>query len=95
MMIINKVIEQFDDKFSFKDLRDSGFSKIQAQKVIDDMLENGMICEDMQYPASKSSKNIHGKAKTPIYWILSKATDEDDLLENLEDIKNQNEIEED
>lgn len=88
-----KVLEYFEDRFTMKDLRDKGFSKHQAESVVQSMLENGMICEDVQCPASsKDNSNIVESAGTTLYWIISKATDEEDLLENLEDIKNQDEM---
>lgn len=55
------------------------------------MLENGMVCEDNQIPALTSTKNIYESKGTILYWIICKATDEEDLLENLEDIKKQDE----
>lgn len=92
-----KVIEYFEDKFTLKDLLNKGFSKLQAENVINSMLENGMIWEDNQIPAlpgSSASKNIYENPKTVLYWIICKATDEQDFKENLENIKN-NEVEDD
>lgn len=88
-----KVMEYFEDKFTFQDLINKGFSSRQAESVIDSMLENGMICEDNQIPAKRSnSTNIIESAGTSLYWIISKATDEEDLAQNLVDIKNQDEM---
>uniref|UniRef100_A0A7S3JM90 Uncharacterized protein n=1 Tax=Euplotes harpa TaxID=151035 RepID=A0A7S3JM90_9SPIT len=84
-----KVIQYFDEKFTMKDLKDKGFSKVQADNVIESMLENGMICEDAQCPASNSKSNIVEAPNTKLYWIVSKATDEEILNDNLQDIKNE------
>eukprot|EP00343_Euplotes_focardii_P001543 CAMPEP_0205804190 /NCGR_PEP_ID=MMETSP0205-20121125/7009_1 /ASSEMBLY_ACC=CAM_ASM_000278 /TAXON_ID=36767 /ORGANISM="Euplotes focardii, Strain TN1" /LENGTH=65 /DNA_ID=CAMNT_0053073351 /DNA_START=741 /DNA_END=934 /DNA_ORIENTATION=+ len=36
---------------------------------------------------SSNSANIFEKANTTLYWIISKATDENDIENNLQDIK--------
>ena len=88
-----RVLECFDEKFTLKELIGQGFSKYQAETVIESMLQNGMIWEDNQIPASSSSKsNIVEGANVTLYWIISKVTDEDDLKENLQEIKNQDDI---
>ena len=88
-----KVLEYFNDKFTMKNLKDKGFSQHQAESVIDSMLESGMICEDVQWPAkSLNNSNIIESAGTTLYWIISKATDESDIENNLKDIKNQDEM---
>ena len=93
MRITNRVLESFDEKFTQKDLISKGFSKLQAENVIESMLQNGMIWEDAQIPASSSNKdNIVEGPKVTLYWIMSKVTDENDLKENLQNIKNENNI---
>jgi hypothetical protein len=88
-----RVMEYFDLKFTKKDLIDKGFSRHQAESVIESMLQSGMICEDVQCPAKKSdSSNIYQGAGTVLYWILAKDTDETDLTENFEEIKNNDDM---
>ena len=60
------------------------YNDARADMVIVQMLENCLVCEDSQTPANrKSSKNIEEAPYTPLYWIISLATDENDIEENL------------